>query len=200
MNNDKLFFFPCKCLLEVGMGVGKLNRSLKADNDSAWVISQHKQYCNISLNCHLECVIKYPKPLYWVNKIKNINMCFNQVKWEFPWLLISFSHPFKNFHVQILFPEPPLLLSYPSLIFQRAIFSTLLFFFFFLQITQIIVSLNKKAWETIHCLIVKFTITSLANTFITCYHRNRGVYMASCNPHSRDWVPNSERQNTRWKW
>lgn len=68
------FFFPCNCLLEASMGVGKLNRSLKADNDSAWVISQHKQYCNTSLNCHLECVIKYPKPLYWVNQIKNINI------------------------------------------------------------------------------------------------------------------------------
>lgn len=70
----QIVFCPCKCLLEVSMGVGKLNRSLKADNDSAWVISQHKQYCNISLNCHLECVIKYPKPLYLVNQIKNINM------------------------------------------------------------------------------------------------------------------------------
>lgn len=30
------FFSPCNCLLEASMGVGKLNRSLKADNDSAW--------------------------------------------------------------------------------------------------------------------------------------------------------------------
>lgn len=142
MNNDKLFFFPCNCLLEASMGVGKLNRSLKADNDSAWVISQHKQYCNTSLNCHLECVIKYPKPLYWVNQIKNINI-FNQVNREFPPLLISFSHPFKNFHVQISFFRNTLSSFIFASLFEFSMcnFLTLLIFFFLFQITQKIVSL-----------------------------------------------------------
>lgn len=142
MNNDKLFFFPCNCLLEASMGVGKLNRSLKADNDSAWVISQHKQYCNTSLNCHLECVIKYPKPLYWVNQIKNINI-FNQVNREFPSLLISFSHPFKNFHVQISFFRNTLSSFIFASLFEFSMcnFLTLLIFFFLFQITQKIVSL-----------------------------------------------------------
>lgn len=125
----QIVFFPCKCLLEVSMGVGKLNRSLKADNDSAWVISQHKQYCNISLNCHLECVIKYPKPLYWVNqkKYKHVLIRSNGNSLDF---LFHFHIPLRIFMCKFSFQNHPCFFHFHILLWYFNVQFFQLYYFF----------------------------------------------------------------------